>query len=307
VFYPEAPGGSYNGYGPLDLLIPLARLENNLVNSAAITAIKNANPLTIIESNDPDDAGQKYDQFLSEALTSEYQRPFFVSASGTGTQMKSQVIGEGNGTPTMEYWWNFILNQATIRTRLNYSSLTDLAGTAAQDEMKIQMEQSANKIVLNSNRDVDQEMAMDDLYLLKNGDSCFHDKKVYLERSLESVGGTWNESPTQGQPQMPGKPPPKNIRIGKFIKSIDAPQYNVTPMVDGIFDNVNMQEVRAMKEAVALFAGTKAGAKAGKMYADEVLPKARITEEDFMAPQLPPSPATGEEPVQPRPTNLQSL
>jgi hypothetical protein len=106
---------------------------------------------------------------------------------------------------------------------------------------------------------------------------------------------------------MPGKPPPKNTRIGKFMKSIDAPQYNVTPMVDGIFDNVNMQEVRAMKEAVALFAGTKAGAKAGKIYADEVLPKARITEEDFMAPQLPPSPATGEEPVQPRPTNLQSL
>lgn len=298
VFYPEAPGGSYCGYGPLDLLIPLARLENNIVNSSAIKAIKSANKMVLIETNDPEDASMKYDQYFSESITSDYQRPFFVSASPTGTQMKANIIEEGADNSNMQFWTQFILNQATMRTRLNYQSLTELASTAAQDEMKMDMEQSANKIVLNSNRDVDQEMATDDLYLLLNGNSKFHDLKVYLDRPASSFGGDVSLVSNNG------KIVPKQEKVRVFLKSIKNPQFDVTPMVDGIFDNMSIQEISAMKGAVALFAGTKAGAKAGKLYADEVLPKAQITEEDFMQQQIPPV-ATGAELPQPTPNNIQ--
>jgi len=49
-----------------------------------------------------------------------------------------------------------------------------------------------------------------------------------------------------------------------------------------------------------MFAGTPAGAKAGKIYADEIMPKANITEEDFMPtaqPMAGPTPAVGAETV----------
>lgn len=289
TFYPETPGDSYFGYGPLDLLIPLARLENNIVNSTAIRAIKAASRPVIMSSNDPEDASIKYDQFLSEAGSASNTKPFFVQDSATGTTMKPFVVDEGVDNANMTTWMNFFLDQATIRTRLNFRSFTELAPTGIQDELRIQLEETANKIVLKSNADVDADFATETVYLLKKGDSKFHNLKVWLTQSEEELVSTGEDAEAvELIKDENGQLPPKEMTVRSFLKTIKDPQYDVTSRVDGVFDNKTAVEIRAMEKAMALFgAFPQVIAKIGKKHLDEIIPSAEIQEKDFLGtPEL---------------------
>ena len=284
TFYPETPGGTFNSYGPMDMLIPLARLENNIVNSTAIRAIKAAARPVMMYSNDPTDAAEKYDQFLNEVSQGHYEKPFFVQDSATGTTMKPAVIDEGVDNSNMQFWTEFFLDQATQRTRINFRALTELAPTGIQDELRIQIEETANKIVLKSNADVDADFAMEDLYLLKSGDSEFHKLKLFLRVPEEALGAGADTDELRGEG---GEivPVPKTVR--EFMGTLKDPVYNVSARVDGVFDNKTAVEIRALEKAMMLFQGSPAGAKVSKIYADEVIPEAGVTAADFSmeAPQ----------------------
>lgn len=297
TFYPETPGDSYFGYGPMDLLIPLARLENNIVNSTAIRAMKAASRPVIMASSDPDDAKAKYEQYLQEISFSDHTKPFFVQDSATGTTMKPFVVDEGVDNGNMQFWNDFFLDQATIRTRINFRSLTDLAPTGIQDELRIQLEETANKIVLKSNADTDRDFALESVYMLKGGDSKFHDIKVWLKQSEEDLLATAEDAELVEQIKGPdGELPTEEVTIRKFLKTIEEPEYDITPRTDGIFDNKTAIEIRATEKALALF-GQFPGvvSKLGKMHMDELVPTAGITEADFQL--TPEAPAGGQSPL----------
>jgi len=288
VFYPPIKG--WHGWGPLDFLIPLARTETTIMNATLSRAVKAADPMVMIATNDPDDAEKKYKQHIVNRQRTGNSKPFFVSNSAAGTQMQVQNIAEGVDNDNALLWRNTILDEAMIRTGIDFREIISFAPTAEQQRLRAQAQDRVNRDVLQINEATDKDFALQDLYLIKNGDSKFHDLQVTLKGFPEEFTEV---DPSELRDER-GMLPPRLSTVRDVVEAVEDLHYEVMPRAEGQLDDMSFKEVLNMKEDIFMLPqGTKAADKFTKFYFDKVHPQAMVSMEDLSTPsveQLAPEP-----------------
>ena len=281
IFY--APTQGYHGWGPLDLLLPVTRLATTIVNATANRSVLAADPLTVLASNDPEEAKRQWYQHKNNRSLGE-GRPFFVSDNNTGTKITPQVTDIGVDNSNFQIWSDYLLNEATIRTGIDFRSMTDYAPTAEQQRLRKQEQDRVNTSVLFLNRDTDKAMAREDIYLLQTRTSEFHKLTVYLDRTPESFTELGEEE-IAALRDLKGNLPKKETTIAEFIDTLEDVEFNISPRLDGVLDDQSFTEIMATKDDIMLLPpGSMGQSKAITQYFQAAHPKMNILLDEVMPP-----------------------
>lgn len=291
VFY--KPFSGYHGWGPLDMLLSVARLESTIVNAAANRGVLAADPLVMMASNDPVEAKRMWKQHLRDQQSGAVT-PFFVEDSNKGTKITPVNITPGDTNANLQFWHEFLINQATQRTGIDFKALTEFAPTAEQQRLRKQETDKMNLSVLNANRDTDIAMAKEDVYTLQNTTSKFHNLTVWVPTLDEDFMGVEGADLEELRDDK-GELPKKDVKISKVLNTVKNTEFEITPRLEGALDDRTFLDLMAKKEDIGLLTpGTEAQRKAILEYYNSAHPTTKIREEDFtvaIVPQPPEQPA----------------
>lgn len=282
VFYEPFVG--YHGWGVLDMLLPVARLDTTIVNASANRAVLAADPLTVMATNEPEEARKMYRQHKRNRRNGQTD-PFFVFDSNTGTKIDVQNIDQGTNDSNFNNWQEYLISQATMRTGIDFRVLTEFAPTAEQQKLRKLEQDKMNVGVLTRNKYLDSRFAQEDIYFLQNTTSKFHNITVWLERHQDEFSHM-SEQQVNELRDNDGKLPLREAAISEYLDEVGETEFNITPRLDGVFDDQTFLEVASKKEDLALLSpDSKAYRKLAVDYFRAVHPSSNIRDEDLMPPQ----------------------
>ncbi|RLI72277.1 MAG: hypothetical protein DRP02_02365 [Candidatus Gerdarchaeota archaeon] len=280
--YKEASRG-YHGYGVIDLLYPLAYLETVIVNASSHAAVLASDPLLIFYADDIEEMKNKWEQYLATKTVGS-QSPFHVKQDRTNP-IKLEQLAFDPKINIFEVWREFVINEGTMRTGIDFKILIDYAPTDGQQKSRKYETDKTNRFVLAANAVVDRDFAMDTIYMLKNGDSEFHDKTLYVK-----VGDYFYSKMTEGEQQkMKDKngqyfPVPTPIR--EFLKENKDTEFSITARLDGILDDQTFFEMQDARNDIGLLPqGSEASTKLSEFYFGKKYGSVKFNREDFGIPQ----------------------
>jgi hypothetical protein len=176
-----------------------------------------------------------------------------------------------------------------MRTGIDFRVLTEYAPTAEQQRLRKLEEDKLNLGVMIRNVDTDKATSQQDIYILRNTTSEFHNITVYLEPTkdyIEGMGEEDIEALKQG-----GEIIRIPMTIGEFLSGLNNIELDVSPRLEGALDTSTFVEIEQMKDNIAMIPqGTPAYSKALVEYLKKVAPEFKIREQDLMMPQAPETP-----------------
>jgi len=84
IFYEPLEG--YHGWGVFDFLVPLARTDTSMMNASIRRAVKDADPLVMIDADDPKAEQRNYEQHMLDRDAGGFTKPMFVQNTNIGTK-----------------------------------------------------------------------------------------------------------------------------------------------------------------------------------------------------------------------------
>lgn len=289
----KRPVRGYHGYGILDTLWVLAYLETVIVNSSSHAAVLASDPLLLFYADDISEMENKWNQYLSTKVIGN-QSPFFLKTSKTNPIKADQLAFDPNINIFKE-WRNFVIEEATMRSGFDYKILIEYAPTDGQQKSRKFETDKTNRTVLSVNAVSDKEFAMETIYMLKNGDSEFHDRILYTK-----VGDYFYENMDEEErQQMKGKDGMYErvpVKIRDFLDENKETEFALTTRLDGVLDDQDFFEMQdARNDLALLMPGTESHIKLSQHYFKKKYGAVQFNREDFAppAPELPP-----EQPVQ---------
>lgn len=281
----KQPARGYHGYGVLDLLYPLAYLETVIVNSSSHAAVLASDPLLVFYTDEIEDMKNKWNQYLATKRVGA-QSPFFLKQDRTNPIKTDQLAFEPN-INIFETWRKFCLDEATIRTRIDYRILIDFAPTDGQQKSRKHETDKTNRSVLAVNSVVDKQFAMETIYMLKKGDSEFHNKILYTKVGDYFYGNKKEEDKDLMKDEN-GQYSPVPVKIKEFLADNKETEFSLTPRLDGVLDDQSFFEMQDARNDMALLVpGSEARLKMEDFYFTNKYSKVRFNREDF-APTPPP-------------------
>lgn len=297
LFYPPVSG--HHGYGPLDLLFPIARLETAITNASALRAIESASPLRLIYTNDPEDAEKRYRQFEADR-DAGVDRPMFLREEGVGTRMNAATLDYGHSNANFLEWQNFLQDQATKRVGIDFNFLTSESRTAFQQNLRKQSQQQTAYRVLDLNRYADIENALTDLWMLKKTESAFHNIVISIPEDVQQFFA--------GVGQVPEH---LKRRVRDVMADAHDLELEVQPRLEGVLEGMDAVEVEMLKDMIGMeMPGTPAYAKLKQALYARVLPEQDLQEKDFLPftdEEVAPFPFDGEEDEETYDMDMESL
>ena len=275
------------GYGVLDLILPLARLDDTFGNVSVKRMINDVDPLTIVSHDDPDELKKKFRQHISNRSANNVGTPFFVK-SNINTLSRVDKIDQKGDVGIYKFLSEFIIDRVSMLTDMNLRAMIEFAPTDGQDQRRQDLQDKVNLGVLLRNKASDSKFAKEDIAFLKEYDTMFHDKTLYLERSYEDIGMNKEDAKEQDL-LIDGELPTENISVREFMSRIDDFDFDITPRLDGVLDDQTRFEILAQRSDINLLPiGSKAHAKGVVDYFGKTNPRLKIDETDIMPEPLQP-------------------
>jgi hypothetical protein len=277
----KAPVRGYHGYGVLDLLFPLAYLETVIVNASSHAAVLASDPLLVFYADDITEMEDKWNQYLATKQVGN-QSPFFLESQSN--PIKADQLAFQPNINIFETWRNFVLEEATVRTRIDFKLLVDYAPTDGQQKSRKYETDKTNKFVLAANAVTDRAFAMQTIYMLKRGESEFHDKIIYLK-----VGDYFYSNQGAEEKELlkdkDGQYLPVPVKIREFLAKNTETEFLLTPLLDGILDDQTFFEIQdARNDMGLLMPGSPAQVKMQDYYFRKKYSNVNFVREDFAAP-----------------------
>ena len=284
------PFVGHHGWGILDILLPVAKLETTIVNASANRAVLAADPLTIIASNKPEDARRLWNQHRRNRRNGD-TTPFFVGETNTGTKITPQNVDIGTNDANFQNWQEYLLSQATMRTGIDFRVLTEFAPTAEQQRLRKLEQDKINVTVLHRNKQTNIKMAQEDIYMLQNTTSEFHNIVIHLETHEDEYAHLSSEAIDELR-DKDGRLPTRKETIGRFLKELGETEFDITPRLEGIIDDKTFLEMEQKRADLALLPPeTPAYKKVAKDYFSDAHPRIKLQEADFEVSMPPPQEA----------------
>ena len=280
--YKEAVRG-YHGYGVLDVLFPLAYLETVIVNASSHAAVLASDPLLVFYADDIAEMTNRWNQYLANKSAGS-QSPFILSQNKSNPIKADQLAFQPN-INIFEVWRNFCLEEATIRTRIDFKLLIDYAPTDGQQKARKYETDKTNIFVLAENAVVDRAFAMEKIYMLKRGESEFHDRILYVK-----VGDYFYSDKTEEEKKIMkntnGQYEPIEMTVRDFLKKHEETEFLLTTRLDGILDDQAFFEMQDARNDIGLLDPvSEAAVKLKEFYFNNKYGRVQFTREDFSQPQ----------------------
>jgi hypothetical protein len=258
------PIRGYHGYGILDTLWVLAYLETVITNASSHAAVLASDPMLIFYADDIAEMENRWNQYLATKKVGS-QSPFFAQQNKTNP-IKTEQLAFDPEINIFKVWQDFATDEATRRSGFDYKVLTEFAPTDGQQKSRKFETDKTNRNVLMVNNVTDKEFAEQTIYMLKAGDSEFHQKDLYLK-----VGDWFYENmpdeDKEGMKNEAGRYKRVPMKIGEFLEEYPNTEFSLTPRLDGVLDDAAFFEMQDARQDLALITpGTPAANKLSEHY-----------------------------------------
>lgn len=258
----------HHGWGILDFLVSLARTDTTITNASIQRSILKADPMRLITTDDPAAMEKQYRQYLANRTTG-MSEPFFMKNSNIGTQAQVQNLDAGADNSNQQFWFDWVIQMATMETQIDFNQMVDYAPTADQQRLRKQEQDRINRVIIERNAERYKLFSLQDISMLRNRECKFNDIKLFLPATQEEIDASTPEMLDKN-----GKYPPREITVRQVVKSVLDLRIDIQPRLEGALDDLSFMEIQNMKQDIAMFVPNTIGyEKFMEYYMKKVYPR----------------------------------